>query len=284
MKKNNFLLSSVLFLGLLATGCAGSQQNNSGDEISNFEVRQTIKSIERSYLCEGDDAVFADSLKIYSEVKIVVEWPEKLGDTDIKVLQDSLLSSIFTKPEATIDKSMITSAQTPEGSDLFSMKAIDSIPNEPCMIYSRDVLVSTAAFNSDFISYEISTYSYTGGAHGMTESHYVNYDLNSKTVITSENAFRPNTESYILQAIKDNLMTQYNVSSMEELEKKGFFIDQIFLTRNFYIEGTELVFHYNPYDIAPYSEGSIEVHVPYYQVKNCLSPMLLTIFNDTETI
>lgn len=151
------------------------------------------------------------------------------------------------------------------------------------MIYTRDVLASAVSSNSDFISYQITTYSYTGGAHGMTESHYVNYDLDSATVITAANAFRPNTESYVLQAIKDNLMTQYDATSMEELEQKGIFTDQIFTSPNFYLEGSEIVFHYNPYDIAPYSEGSIEVRVPYYQIKNCLSPMTLHIFNDTDS-
>lgn len=285
MNKKNLFLSSILSLGLLTVGCTGGNTSTEGTDsgISNFEIRQMVKSIERNYLCEGEDAVFADSLKIYSEVKIVVEWPEKLGDADIKVLQDSLLSSIFSKPETTIDKSMIKSAETPEGSDMFTMKPIDTIPNEPCMIYTRDVLASAVSSNSDFISYQITTYSYTGGAHGMTESHYVNYDLDSATVITAANAFRPNTESYVLQAIKDNLMTQYDATSMEELEQKGIFTDQIFTSPNFYLEGSEIVFHYNPYDIAPYSEGSIEARVPYYQIKNCLSPMTLHIFNDTDS-
>lgn len=283
MKTKKLLLYSIFSLGLLTAGCTA---NNSGDtsagDISNFEVRQTVKSIERNYLCEGEDAVFADSLKIYSGVKIVVEWPEKLGNANIKVLQDSLLSSIFDTPEPTIDKSMIKSAETPEGSEYFTVKPIDTIPTELCMIYSRDVLVSTVAFNSNFISYQITTYSYTGGAHGMTEAHYVNYDLNTATVISLQNAFLPNTESYVLQAIKDNLMTQYDVTSMEGLQQRGFFTDQIFLTPNFYLEGSEMVFHYNPYDIAPYAEGSVEVRVPYYQIKDCLAPMVKSILNDNE--
>lgn len=39
-----------------------------------------------------------------------------------------------------------------------------------------------------------------------------------------------------------------------------------------YVLNGMLVFHYNPYDILPYSYGTIDVDVAPYQVKDFLTP------------
>jgi hypothetical protein len=74
-------------------------------------------------------------------------------------------------------------------------------------------------------------------------------------------------------------MTQYDVSSLAELDAKGIFSDQLFLTHNFYISGDSVVFHYNPYDIAPYSEGAIDVVVPYLQIADYVNSSFAHLFD-----
>lgn len=289
MKAKLYKGTIALALATTIASCGGSNNKsvNSTSEaengITNFEVIQSVKSLKRSYICEGAPAHFNDSAEVYSTVRIAVEWPEKMSDYNLKTLQDSLLTAIFDKPGQTLEASMIASEAQPEGSDLFKMKEIDSIPSdEPAMVYSRDMIASVITFSPLFISYQIMTATYNGGAHGMTESTYVNYDFSTGKVLTYDNAFTPESEPKLLQAIKDNLMTRYNVSSMEELNRRGIFTDQIYVSKNFYLQGYEVIFHYNPYDIAPYSEGSINVRVPYFQISDCLTPEITRLLTDND--
>lgn len=264
-------------------GTADNTAQASDNGITDFEIRQTVKSLERNYICEGAETYYDDSTEVYSTVRIAIEWPEVMGGNDLKTLKDSLLATIFDKPEATINASMLKAAENPEGADLFKMKLIDSIPTmKPAMVYSRDMIASIITFSPKFISYQIMTAIYNGGAHGMAESRYINYDFATGKVLTYDNAFKPDSEAELLNAIKDNLMTRYNVSSMKELDKRGIFADQIYVSKNFYLQGYDIVFHYNPYEIAPYSEGSINVRVPYFQIEEALNPEVITLLTDND--
>lgn len=242
--------------------------------IANFEVNQTVKSLTKNYLCEGENAVFADSLNIYSTVQLFVEWPNDLGGKNIRALQDSLIKSI--SPDSTIsgiDAALTASADKPEGIDNYKMSAVDSIPqSRPSMVYSKMTSASVLSFNTDYIVYKISKYIYSGGAHGITESHYINYDLNTGSAINFGNAFMPNFDNKLLDAIKSSLMEQYSVSTIDALQERGIFTDQLFVTHNIYLDGYDVVFHYNPYDIGPYVLGSIDVRVPYYAIQELLTP------------
>lgn len=289
MKATLYTGTIALAMATAVASCSGNTNkpatpdSESENVITNFEIVQTVKSLERNYICEGAPAHYNDSTEVYSTVRIAVEWPEKMNGYNIKTLQDSLLSAIFDKPEQTIEASMTASAAQPEGSDLFKMKEIDSIPSsEPAMVYSRDMIASVITFSPLFISYQIMTATYNGGAHGMTESSYVNYDFSTGKVLTYDDTFMPESEPKLLQAIKDNLMTRYNVSSMEELDRRGIFTDQIYVSKNFYLQGYDVIFHYNPYDIAPYSEGSINVRVPYFQIPDCLTPEITRLLTDND--
>jgi Protein of unknown function (DUF3298) len=279
--KGYIYYSAIGVVSLLAA-CSTPQRNDyaSMEGIDNFNVSQTIKSIERNYICEGANAVFDDSMSIYSTVHISVDWPVEMGNYDLRVLQDSLLSATFRKPAKTIDESMLVEARNPEGNDVFEVKAVDSIPaNVPCMVYIRDVATQLLTVNPLYAVYQIKTSVYDGGAHGISETEYVNYDFRHMCVMTYDNMFRPGSGDELLQAVKDCLMTQYDVSSLAELDAKGIFSDQLFLTHNFYISGDSVVFHYNPYDIAPYSEGAIDVVVPYLQIADYVNSSFAHLFD-----
>lgn len=269
------VLATASIICSIACSSPTSETNNPvNPSIDNFEVCQTVKTISKSYLCEGEGAVFADSLKIYSTVQASVQWPDKLGGKNIKTLQDSLINAVYADSSATtIDQTLSALANRPEGIESFKMQPVDSVPTStPAMVYQRMTSASVISFNTDYIVYAINTYAYSGGAHGISESHYVNYDINSGKVINFENAFIPNYENKLLDAIKSSLMQQFSVTNLEGLQNRGIFTDQLFVSHNIYLSGYDMVFHYNPYDIGPYALGSIDVRVPYYTIEELLTP------------
>ncbi len=277
----------ALAIALTTGACASKTENpktaDVKSDITDFEVRQTVKSLERTYVGEGTEAVYDDTISVYSTVRMAIEWPSVMGSNDIKVLQDSLIKAIFDTTGVSIDAAMLASAARPEGFDQFRMKQVDSIPGDVrAMTYTRDKIASVITFSPGFVVYQIMTATYDGGAHGMTESRYLNYDLNAGKVIDYGSAFKPGSEEALLQAVKDNLMTQYNASSIKELSGRGIFTDQIYVSKNFYLQGYDVVFHYNPYDIAPYSEGSVDVRVPYFQISDYLTQEVTSLLADNN--
>ncbi|MCM1505206.1 MAG: RsiV family protein [Muribaculum sp.] len=271
--------SLVLSLGLGLWGCGHSKNTDWDYEINDFKVVQVVKSAERDYLCEG--ALFADSLNVYSKVNVAIEWPEQMGDYNIRPLQDSLIARTFIHPRRTLEESILSSLDNPQGSDTYKMVRIDSIPDKSrAMVLYHGTVVSSVAFSPKFIVYQILTSIYEGGAHGLTVSNFLNYDFAKGEVIDFDRAFKPGSEEALFDVVKGKLMADNGVSSLKELDAKGFFTDQLFLSHNFYLQGYEVVFHYHPYDIAPYATGAVDVRVPFYVVSDYLSPEVLEILSE----
>ena len=278
MKKSaiSILVSGMCIAGLCS--CSGGGNPESDGVINEFKVEQVIKSAERDYLCEG--AWFSDSVGVYSKVNVAVEWPEKMGSYDIKPLQDTLIALSFIHPERTIDQSIIKALDSPQGSDTYKMVMVDSISaSVKAMVLYRGTVVSSIAYSPRFIVYQIMTSSYEGGAHGLTLSQFLNYDFVEGKVIDFDNAFKPGSHEALFSAVKNKLMADNGVESLAELGSKGFFTDQLFLSHNFYLQGYDVVFHYHPYDIAPYSTGAVDVRVPFYVISDYLSPEVMDILS-----
>ncbi|MYM12050.1 RsiV family protein [Muribaculum intestinale] len=277
-------ISSAILLSIIAVACSHKSSDTSNEStISNFRIVQTVKSATRNYICKGANAVFADSLPIYSKVHLTIQWPEELGGFNIQPLQDSIMTAIYETPKTSIDETILAALDPPEGSDTYIMEEIDSIPSEEqTMTLYRDKIASAITFSPSYIVYQIMTASYGGGAHGMTVSRFINYDFDSTRVITPQLAFKAGCDETLLKAIQEQLMAMCQVRSLNELDNYGIFSNQIFVSPEFYLQGYNIVFHYNPYDIAPYSTGSINVPVPYYSIRECLSPEVLRLLTSTE--
>lgn len=290
--KYNFLSSVItcLLAFVACVSCSGRQQpvadrdnvSEVSSAVNNFEITQVVKTAQRNYLCTGDDAVFGDSLPVYSVSTVAIQWPEKLGNYNIKLLQDSLKMMAFGAENGEIDEIIVSALDHPQGEDLYEMTRVDSIPyNKECMVLYKTVISSAVAFSPQFIVYQVMTSMYDGGAHGISLSRYITYLFNSNRILDIPTAFRPGSETGLLDAIRDQLMTQYGATSLDELNDNGIFTDQLYVSPNFYIHGYDIVFHYNPYDIAAFSEGNIDVSVPYQALAEYLTPEMLSIMERT---
>ena len=101
---------------------------------------------------------------------------------------------------------------------------------------------------------------YQGGAHGGYECYYLNFSLNDGHLITLGEVYDGNP----CPAMREKLLRDNGCRTDEELMDKTqiLTLGQLYATDNFLIEGDSLLFHFNPYEIAPYSAGAIEVVIP----------------------
>lgn len=114
-------------------------------------------------------------------------------------------------------------------------------------------------------TYRLESTTYTGGAHPLTMVRYFNF-LNGKEINIAE-AFGENVGKKLEKLLLECLMEQEGVNRVSQLEALSYFPDRFFVSENFYCTDDACVFVYNPYDIAPYSRGLVEISVPYSKLR-----------------
>ncbi|MDR2535132.1 MAG: RsiV family protein [Treponema sp.] len=111
---------------------------------------------------------------------------------------------------------------------------------------------------------------YLGGAHGMRESQYFVIHRKQKKRLQLEDIVKPDGFPLVQEYIQEALRVFSGITPDAPLTKGGFFEDQASIPENFFLTSEGLGFHWNPYQIAPYVMGHIEVLIPYKQLQGML--------------
>lgn len=127
-------------------------------------------------------------------------------------------------------------------------------------------------YQSHLLVYQIDYNEYTGGAHGIYQSTFLNMDLHTLKPIRLEDIFVENYQEPLTDLLWNQLMADNNVASRQELENLGYgMTDDLAPTENFYLTPEGITFHYNVYEIAPYVMGAIQISLPYQIMEHLLS-------------
>ena len=130
------------------------------------------------------------------------------------------------------------------------------------------IIESDARIVDSLLVYSISRSSYTGGAHGMYTLSWHNYSIAGGYELALSDLFTPEQQESLLTLIKHKLYEQFEATGDEDLAAQGLFPEYIAATENFEVSEDGITFYYNPYDIAAYALGRIEVHISGEELKN----------------
>jgi hypothetical protein len=118
---------------------------------------------------------------------------------------------------------------------------------------------------------------YTGGAHGMRNKDYYVFSLEDKRQLTLDDIVldgaRPALEDLVEEALRDLM----EIPSWIPLSEKGFFEDWEGKLDDFYLSSHGLGFQWDPYEIAPYVMGSMEISIPYDRLQGILTQRGFTL-------
>lgn len=105
-------------------------------------------------------------------------------------------------------------------------------------------------------------WAYTGGAHGNGHSLF-EYFLKSNGEKIGLHYFVSNMDALLEVAI-EHFREQQDIEEGASLNEMGFWFDndEFQLNDNFYFDSGNLNFVFNPYEIAPYAAGTIELSIP----------------------
>ncbi|GAA4317672.1 hypothetical protein GCM10023143_29880 [Compostibacter hankyongensis] len=125
----------------------------------------------------------------------------------------------------------------------------------------------------DIVSLACNRYEYTGGAHGQTNTLLVVWDLKHARILERGDLFRPGYEKKLQQVLEQKLRRAYDIPEKAALNSRRYgilFDKHLNLTDNFYLTGHGIGFIYNPYEVAPYAVGPIELFVPFSELQDVL--------------
>jgi hypothetical protein len=104
---------------------------------------------------------------------------------------------------------------------------------------------------------------YTGGAHGMRNKDYYVFSLEDKRRLTIWDIIRDDAKQDLDDLVEESLRTYMEIPSWIPLSEGGFFEDSVDKLEDFFLSPQGLGFQWDPYEIAPYSIGLIEITLPY---------------------
>lgn len=126
---------------------------------------------------------------------------------------------------------------------------------------------------ADIIPYKIKVSSFEGGAHGGYYEQWFNFDCQTGKFLTHDQVFNMDKEEAIKDLIRQQLCVDNQCKDIETLQETTsiLLLGDVSLTDyNFQLgkDAVELLF--NPYEIAPWSAGTIYVRIPYSALNGML--------------
>lgn len=279
MKKCSLTLLFTISLFALFSGCGDSKNHNSGEGhatrsydttdsagIRSIALDISVKTAHRYYnVIERDDSC---SLSL----SVAVDWPEKVGDYNILRLQQAILSEISGEKTAASVTEAISGfiGDTERFGIGDNISRVDKAPPVSPFAYEVSTDVKFMALEGDLITYNVTNYSYLGGAHGLNIRTPFSFDLSQGRIVDMKWLFTGDYEKVLTPLLEDSVADKADMSV--QMLRKSMLVPAFVIASNVYIQGGFIVFHYNPYEILPYSYGSIDVSVSPYLIREILTP------------
>lgn len=267
---------SLLVLLLAASGfffsCGNTVNKNAGAlEFDSIQVNETAH-------------LFGDTAKPACNIVINFTYADKSSDVRLKdSLNAYFLSLCFG------DKYM---AMAPEGAvEQYTGKYISDYRNDLESMYKKDeqekedessieswysyykyIKSQVQLYTKHLLVYRYRYEEFTGGAHGIYMTTFLNIDLRTLSPIRLDDLFVSDYEGALTDLLWNQLMADNKVATRQELEDLGYATTgNLEPTENFYLGKEGITFYYNVYDIAPYVMGPVQITLPYEMVQHLLS-------------
>lgn len=270
MKKNP--ISPITATLLLSLFIAGSTFNCLSINKENKITFDTI-SINESY------HLFDNDKKPSCEINIEFVYPKEYKDQKIlKSIQSIFYNSLFGETAANHSaneiirehiKGYIAEYKNLEEDYPSIRESLDlKEGEEPYSLSYMENLSTQINFNEkDILVFSSTHWEYTGGAHGYGAQQSYIIDLSSGNLVKEDNIYEKDKKDEITRLIINQLMEDYEVTTIQGLGEAGFFSpEEIAPNSNLLADNQGITYRYNQYEIAPYSMGVIEVLIPYEKI------------------
>ena len=155
-------------------------------------------------------------------------------------------------------------------SQLYAEAVSEMLPEENWEFIQTGMVV----FNrSNLFTILLTSYSFTGGAHGNQRKIYLNFNPKTGDLLTAAQLINMDSIAVLAKRAEEIFRTQIGVSPTSSLEEAGYWFQNntFSLSQNIGITDKGLVIHYGSYEIAPYAMGPTDIIIPLEECKNWLA-------------
>lgn len=137
--------------------------------------------------------------------------------------------------------------------------------------YYKGIESHVQLYEKNLLVYRIDYNEYTGGAHGIYMTTFLNMDLGLMRPLRLDDVFVGEYQEALTDLIWNQLMADNETKTRAELEDMGYgSTGEIAPTENFYLDKDGVTFYYNVYDITPYAMGPVTVSIPFQMLEHML--------------
>ena len=139
-------------------------------------------------------------------------------------------------------------------------------------LFNEELIISAAPIGNclpltnipSLWSYAMDVYEYTGGAHGNRYLLIQNYDLQTGDAVSEQDLFIDDYYEPLKSLLLEALIAQTDeAETKKDLRRLGYSVDDVVPNENFYVTAEGITYVYNPYEIAPYAMGCIQISLPW---------------------
>ncbi|MCU0317158.1 MAG: DUF3298 and DUF4163 domain-containing protein [Fimbriimonadaceae bacterium] len=137
---------------------------------------------------------------------------------------------------------------------------------------SSEATVGMTFYNQNLASFIVSTYSYMGGAHPNTFYDTATFSnrQNRAVKIRARELFR--TGVNVRKTVSDLVIPELRRKKASSVLDGSIRQLPDELLERFTISSTGITWHFAPYSVASYAEGSFEVSIPWSRLRSSLNP------------
>lgn len=140
--------------------------------------------------------------------------------------------------------------------------------------YYEEQMTSNVLYNQKgFVVLKTDFFTYSGGAHGMYTRNISCFDMEQKKLLTLSDVVT--IDSVQLQTLVEKYFRQQNDIAPDVALSNILFENQLPANNNFYFTPNGLGFVYQPYEVAAYAYGIIDVWIPYQALHPWLQPQFV---------
>ena len=146
-------------------------------------------------------------------------------------------------------------------------------------LFNEELIISAAPItdhlpltpNHLLWSYAMDVYEYNGGAHGNRYLLIQNYDLQTGDAVSEQDLFIDDYYEPLKALLLEALIVQTDeAETKKDLRRLGYSVADVVPNENFYVTPEGITYVYNPYEIAPYAMGCIQISLPWDSIRHLL--------------
>lgn len=212
--------------------------------------------------CKEDSNISFSEINISSKNNNIVEVniPRAAGDEVISNIINSKIANRINR-SLQLNDSVRSLQSIEDGIAYFNneYKAFKEDFPESSQIWEAQIDGELLHQSAELICISITTYINTGGAHGILNISFLNFDSFTGNLIPNINLFKDlNAFKKVAKPYFENAISYKTRSFDTEIFK---------LPENITYSGNGIVLLYNTYEIASYAEGIIEFTIPYNEAQ-----------------